>query len=420
MAIPCGNIAVANESIRKPQSPFIIGQSADELMATMRRVDLALKEMEEGFLIDVPTLTDLKRDYENVLSGLKKEIQAKPGKTVRINSNRELGDLLFRDFRLPSLRSTPSGKCSVAIGVLERLCDLYSDVFPFLRPVIEFKNLQSSIKAVKTILKKLDLQSRIHPEFNQSTCPTGRIYSYIQNLSKEVRKVLIPDDEENIFIELDWSQQELRILGVISQEPVFLDCFARNEDLHRRVISEMFHKPISEVTDEERKTGKTINYALIYGQEAPGLAWKLNIPLERAQELIDQYFLSLPTIRRFKDEMKETFLTEGCAETVFGRKTQLDITGPNKEKELRRGFNHIIQGTGADILRMTLVRLSEVLKGQQAKLKFCAHDAIYIETKKDISEDMGELARSVMEIEFKGVRLLVAIRTGKDLSMGDA
>jgi DNA polymerase-1 len=94
-------------------------------------------------------------------------------------------------------------------------------------------------------------------------------------LPKEVRKVLIPDDEENVFIEFDWSQQELRILAALSQEPVFLDCFARNEDLHKRVISEMFHKPVLEVTDEERKVGKTINYALIYGQEAPGLAWNL-------------------------------------------------------------------------------------------------------------------------------------------------
>jgi DNA polymerase-1 len=285
--------------------------------------------------------------------------------------------------------------------------------------VIELKKVQALAKSIKTVIKKLDLQGRIHPEFNHSTCPTGRIYSYIQNLPKEVRKVLIPDEEENVFVELDWSQQELRILGALSQEPVFLNCFARNQDLHKKVISEMFHKPVSDVTDQERKVGKTINYALVYGQEAAGLAWKLNIPLKKAQELIDQYFSLLPMIQRFKDESREKFLTEGYAETVFGRQTRLDLGGPNKDKELRRGFNHIIQGTGADILRMTLVRLSEALKGQQAKLKFCAHDTIYLEANKDTSQEVGELAKSIMEIDFMGVHLPVTMKIHHDFSMGE-
>jgi DNA polymerase-1 len=375
--------------------------------------------MEEGFRVDVHTLMSLKRSYESILSNLKKEIQHKLGNAVRPNSNRELGDLLFNNFALPPLRTTPTGNPSVSIHVLERLCDSYSNVYPFLKSVIEFKSVQSLIKSITTVSKKLDLEGRIHPEFNHSTCPTGRIYSYIQNLPKEVRKVLIPDEQGNVFIELDWSQQELRILGALSQEIVFLDCFARNEDLHRRVISEMFHKPISEVTDEERKVGKTINYALIYGQEAPGLAWKLNIPLKKAQELIDQYFSSLLMIQRFKDNSRERFLSQGYSETAFGRKTQLDLTGPKRERELRRGFNHIFQGTGADILRMTLVRLNDALTGRKAKLKFCSHDAIYIEAKKEVSEEIGGLARSIMEIEFKGVRLPVTMKIHNNFSMGD-
>jgi DNA polymerase-1 len=401
------------------QVVFAVYQFSDGLMDAEKRLSHILKEMEEGFRIDAQTLIDLKRNYESTLSNLKKEIQTKLEKTVRIDSNRELGDLLFGDLCLPSLMSTPTGKRCVSADVLERLRDLYSDVYPFLKSVIEFKNIQSLIKSVKTISKKLDLQGRIHPQFNYSTCPTGRIYSYIQNLPKDVREVLIPNEEGNVFIELDWSQQELRILGALSEEPVFLGCFANAEDLHRRVISEMFHKPISEVTGEERKAGKTINYALIYGQEAPGLAWKLNIPLKRAQELIDQYFLSLPVIWKFKDESREKFLMEGYAETIFGRKTRLNLTGPNKEKELRRGFNHIIQGTGADILRMALVRLSQVLKSQPAKLKFCAHDSIYLEARKEDSEEASRLARCIMEIDFMGVHLPVTIKTHHDFSMGE-
>jgi DNA polymerase-1 len=227
---------------------FPVDQLIDERGHIDWDITPILTEMEHGFRVDADTLTNLKADHEKALSSLKREIQGKSGTVIRINSNRELADLLFLDLRLPSLRSTPSGKPSVAVDVLERLCNLYSDSFPFLRLLIEFKNVQSSIKAVKTILKKLDLQSRIHPEFNQVSCHTGRIYSYIQNLPKEVRKVLIPDEKENVFIELDWSQQELRILAAHSQEAVFLDCFTGNQDLHKRVISEMFRKPVSEVT----------------------------------------------------------------------------------------------------------------------------------------------------------------------------
>ena len=181
----------------------------------------------------------------------------------------------------------------------------------------------------------------------------------------------------------------------------------------------MFHKPISEVTDQERKVGKTINYALIYGQEAPGLAWKLNLPVRKAQGLIDQYFSSLPMIQKFKEEQRERFISEGYSETAFGRKTRLDLTGQNMERELRRGFNHIIQGTGADILRMTLIRLNEALTGPEARLKFCAHDAIYIEAKEEITQEVVELARSIMEIEFKGVRLPVTVKIHNNFSMGE-
>jgi len=102
----------------------------------------------------------------------------------------------------------------------------------------------------------------------------------------------------------------------------------------------------------------------------------------------------------------------------LGRKTQLDLIGPNKARELRRGFNHLIQGTGADILRITLVRLNEALIGTQAKLKFCVHDSIYLEAKKEVSEEIGELASSIMEIEFKGVWLSVIIKIHNDFSMG--
>ena len=391
----------------------------DQLIDTDQKVASILKEMEQGFRIDVNVLIDLKRSLDKTLLSLQKRIDGLFGRRVEVNSNKNLGSLLFEHLRLPSLRRTPTGDFSASVEVLERLMACCFNAHSILQPVTEFKRIQPLAKSVKTIFRKLDLHGRIHPEFNQSGCPTGRAYSYIQNIQREVRKSLIPDSEENVFIELDWSQQELRILGALSQEPVLLDCFTNKEDLHKKVISEMFHKPVSEVTDEERKAGKTINYALIFGQEAPGLAWKLNIPLKKAQELIDQYFSSLPMIQKFKYESREKFSNTGYAETVFGRKTKLNLIGPKRERELRRGFNHLMQGTAADILRLTLIRLSEALTGTEAKLKFCAHDSIYLEIKKEDSEEVAKLTRSVMEIDFMGVHLPVTIKTYHDFSMGE-
>jgi len=112
-------------------------------------------------------------------------------------------------------------------------------------------------------------------------------------------------------------------------------------------------------------------------------------------------------------------LSTGYAETVFGRKTQLDLTGPKRERELRRGFNHLIQGTAADILRLTLIRLNEALTGSEAKLKFCAHDSIYLEAKKEDSGEVAELASSIMEIDFMGVNLPVTMKIHHDFSMGE-
>ena len=184
-------------SVRLSEPIYPHGGPTDGMADIENEVKVTLREMEEGVRVDVHTLISLKSDYLSALSRLKKEMQAKSGMPVRVDSNRELGDLLFRDLGLPSLRSTPSGKPSVTISVLERLCDYHSDAYPFLRSLIELKKVQALIKSAETVSKKLDLLGRIHPEFNDSTCATGRIYSYIQNLPKEVRRVLIPDTDED-------------------------------------------------------------------------------------------------------------------------------------------------------------------------------------------------------------------------------
>jgi len=396
------------------------GISRETLSIHEEEIVLILDEMEKGFRVDASNLKDQKNLYDEKLLDLQKATEKNLGKRLRLNSSKELGELLFDQLNLPALRKTQKYCDSVSISVLERLLELYGTSYLFLGPLIEFKRIQPISKAIKTVFKKLGPDSRIHPEFNPFGCPTGRIYSYIQNLPREVRTCLIPDNEANVFIELDWSQQELRILAALSGEPVFLDCFSKGEDLHKRVISEMFHKPISEVTPEERRLGKTINFGLLYGQEAYGLAWNLNIPIDKARGLIDQYFSALTFIKGFKEESAERFWKEGFAETAFGRRTRLNLESGNTDKEIRRGFNHQIQGTGADLLRFTLVSLNEGLNRKMARLKFIAHDAVYLEALKESAPEIGEHAKAVMEIDFKGVHLPVTTKIHPDFSMGEA
>ena len=405
--------------MQNPASISSPGIFPEKLYHHEENILVILGEMERGFGVDTARLKNLKKINDEKLLDLQKEIEKVLGKGLKLDSNKELGRLLFGQLNLPPLRKTQKYSDSVSISVLGRLLESFGNSYPFLGPLIEFKRIQPIRKAIKTVFKKLGPDDRIHPEFNPFGCPTGRIYSYIQNLPREVRTCMVPDEEANVFIELDWSQQELRILAALSGEPVFLDCFAKGEDLHKRVISEMFLKPISEVTPEERRLGKTINYGLLYGQAAYGLAWNLNISIDRAQGLIDQYFSALTFIKRFKEEAEERFWREGYAETVFGRRTRLNLESGNTDREIRRGFNHKIQGTGADLLRFTLVRLNDSLKGKMARLKFIAHDAIYLEAPKESSPEIGEYAKSIMEIDFKGVKLPVSIKIDSDFSMGE-
>jgi len=387
------------------------------LIEVENHVTPILLGMENGFKVDLPYLTHLKQSYDQRLSSLEAQIEKDIGSNLRINSNRDVGRLLFYECNLPTLRKTPGGLQSVARPVLERLRESHSDSFPFLKPLIEYKKLQPLVKAVNILFKKKDSQGWVHPEFNQFGCPTGRIYSYLQNLPPEVRTTLVPDDENNVFIELDWSQQELRILGALSEEPVFLECFQKGEDLHKTVISRMFNKPSFEVTPEERKQGKTINYALLYGQEAEGLAWNLNITKDKARSLIEQYFRSLPRVKQFMKESRKRFLKDGFAITAFGRKTILNLKGRTAKRELRRGFNHQIQGTGADLLKSALVKVSQALKGKDAVLKMCSHDALYLEARKDGHEEIINLAKPLMETTFRGITFPVTVKVNNNFSM---
>jgi len=389
----------------------------EALIEVENKVTRILIEMERGFKVDLPYLTTLKKFYDERLLSLEADIKKEAGSSLRINSIRDMGRLLFYECNLPPLRKTPAGSHSVSLTVLERLRDSHADSFPFLQPIVEYKKLQPLAKAVKILFKKIDTHGRVHPEFNQFGCSSGRIYSYIQNLLQEGRTALIPDDERNIFLEFDWSHQELRILGALSGEPIFLECFSKGEDLHKTVISKMFNKPASEVTPEERKQGKTINYALLYGQEAEGLAWNLNITMDKAQELIEQYFISLPRVKQFIEESREQLLKNGFAVTAFGRKTLLDLTAKDVKKELRRGFNHQIQGTGADLLKSTLVKVSTALNCKEASLKMCSHDALYIEAKKDDQDGIINLVKPLMEISLRGIPLPVTIKAGNNFSM---
>lgn len=398
-------------------SPAIKHLLPQRLIEVENQVTPILLEMERGFKVDLPYLTSLKDFYVVRLSSLEAQIAKEIGSGLRINSNRDVGSLLFNGCHLPPLRKTPGGSHSVSLSVLERLRDSHSDSFPFLQPLIEFKKLQPLVKAVNILFKKKDTQGRVHPEFNQVGCPTGRIYSYLQNLPPEVRTALIPDDENNVWIEFDWSHQELRILGALSGEPVFLECFRKGEDLHKTVISRMFNKPIFEVTPVERKQGKTINYALLYGQEAERLAWNLNITKDKARDLIEQYFVSLPRLKQFMKESRKRFLKDRFAITAFGRKTILDLKGTVAKRELRRGFNHQIQGTGADLLKSALVKVSQALRGKDAILKMCSHDALYIEVKKDNHQEIINLVKPLMETTFRGVTFPIAVKVSNNFSM---
>lgn len=359
------------------------------------------------------------------ISELETSIYEKAGETFNINSPKQLGVILFEKLQMPNGKKTKTGY-STAADVLERLAPDY----PIVSEILEYRQLT---KLKSTYADGLALciapDGRIHSTFNQTITATGRISSTEPNLQnipirmelgRLIRKVFVPK-EGDVFIDADYSQIELRVLAHMSGDQNLIAAYQHAEDIHRITASQVFHTPLEEVTDLQRRNAKAVNFGIVYGISSFGLSQDLSITRKEAEGYIASYFETYPGIKIFLDRLVTDAKEKGYAETMFGRRRPVpELASSNFMQRSfgeRIAMNSPIQGTAADIIKIAMIRVKQRLEREQLKSKLIlqVHDELLIEAAADEEEYVKTLlAEEMRHAADLAVTLEVDVKSGRN------
>lgn len=364
----------------------------------------------------IKILPDELKAYSDKLSveieKLEAQIHQEAGEEFNVNSPSQLGEILFGKMGIPGGKKTKTGY-STAADVLEKLALDY----PFVSKILEYRAL-AKLKSTYTdgLQQFVARDGRIHSTFNQTITATGRISSTEPNLQnipvrmeqgRLVRKVFVPKDGY-VFVDADYSQIELRIMAHLSGDEVLKEAFLTGSDVHATTASKVFNTPIDEVTSLQRRNAKAVNFGIIYGISAFGLAKDLNIAQKEAKKFIEQYFETFPKVKSFLDSTVEKAKADGYVTTAYGRKRPLpEITSSNFMQRSfgeRVAMNAPIQGTAADIMKIAMINVEKRLRDEalESKIVLQVHDELLIETK---MEEL-ELVQNILKQEMEGAAKL--------------
>ncbi len=401
--------------------------------ALFRDVEMPLVEvladMEwAGIRVDAAFLRGLSRELERRLAGLEAEIRELAGVAFNVASPKQLGEVLFEHLKLPRGRRTKTG-WSTDAEVLARLAEDH----PIAAKVLDYRTVAKLKSTYTDALPQLvnPDTGRIHTSFNQAVTATGRLSSSDPNLQnipvrteegRRIRRAFVPADG-NLLLSADYSQVELRVLAHMADEPEMKRAFAAGEDIHRRTAGEIFGVFPATVSDEQRRQAKTINFGVIYGMSAFGLAKALGIGRKEAQAFIDRYFDRYPRVRAFMDEMKARAREDAYVTTLLGRRCAIpEIRSRNpavRGYAERNAINYPIQGTAADIIKVAMVAVHRRLarEGLAAKLVLQVHDELVLDVPEAEVDAVRRLVREEMERAVElSVPLEVDIGVGPDWS----
>ncbi|WP_343561206.1 DNA polymerase I [Kiloniella sp. b19] len=370
-----------------------------------------LSEMEQkGIRVDRSFLHRLSNDFAGRLAKLEEEIHALAGESFTIGSPKQLGEILFGKMALPGGKKSKSGAWSTGADILEKLA---AEGHSLPARVLDWRQL-AKLKSTYTdaLQEQINPETgRVHTSYSQAVTTTGRLSSSDPNLQnipirteegRKIRDAFIAE-EGFTLISADYSQVELRLVAHIAQEEALCQAFAEGQDIHAITAHQVFGAPLEAMDPMVRRQAKAINFGIIYGQSAFGLAQTLGISNTEAKNYITAYFERFPGIRRYMDEIKETARANGYVETLFGRR--IHIPAITEKNPMRRNFgeraaiNAPIQGTAADIIKRAMVRMPEALctAGLDASMLLQVHDELIFEAPKEQVEKTIEVVRAVME-----------------------
>ena len=391
-------------------------------------ISVLAKMEHEGIMVDAEHLEALSVEFGENLAGLEKAAYELAGEEFNMSSSKQVGEILFEKLELPVIKKTPKGAPSTAEDVLQKLAEDY----PLPKIIMEYREF-SKLRSTYTDSLVAEINpdtARVHSSFNQAQTSTGRLSSSNPNLqnipirTKEGRRIreAFVAKEGSILLAADYSQVELRLMAHFAQDETMMKAFQEGKDIHAATAAEVFGIPLEKVTGDERRAAKAINFGLIYGMGAFGLAKQLGISRSQAQEYISLYFSRYTGVLNYMDESKEKAKAQGYVETLLGRR--LYLPGIHSSNAIARSgaervaINAPLQGTAADIIKLAMLKVDASLKAHpeiNAKMLLQVHDELILEADLASEEAATKLLVDAMTDVVKiDVPLIVEVGRGNN------
>ena len=371
-----------------------------------------LADMEKtGVKVDKNKILELNEEYSKLADEYEQRVYELAGEVFNLNSPKQLGVILFDKMKLPVVKKTKTGY-STDVEVLEKL----SEDYEIAEYILKYRSLNKLISTYLVgILDYIMEDDRVRTSYKQMITATGRLSSVDPNLQnipvrtqegKNIRKVFVAD-KNKVFIDADYSQIELRVLAHLSKDLVMIDSFKNDLDIHYKTASEVFGVPIEEVTDNQRRSAKAVNFGIVYGISDYGLSKDLNITRNEARQYIDGYLNTYPNIKNYMEEIVKIAKKDGYVTTILGRKRYIpEINSKNfniRSFGERIALNTPIQGSAADIIKLAMIKVYERLKEEKvnAKLILQIHDELIIECDEKEKDIVKNILKESMENVYK-------------------
>ena len=421
----------AAECLLRMHAPMLQKLTDNDMLALYNEVEIPLVDVlvdmeREGVNIDVEAL----KNYSTELGKEREEIEAKiyemAGHPFNISSPRQLGEVLYDELKVtekPPLTATK--QYSTAEEVLVK----FRDRHPIVEQILEYRSVSKLVSTYLDAFPKLIDKSsgRLHTIYNQTVTATGRLSSSNPNLQnipirtergKEIRRAFVARDADHSILAADYSQIELRIIASLSHDEKMIDAFVNHQDIHASTAAKIYHLPIEEVTKEQRRNAKSVNFGIVYGISAFGLSEQLGISRKEAAELIEEYFQQYPAIKQYIDSNVEFARENGYAQTLLGRRRYLyDINSRNNAQRQfaeRNAVNMPIQGTSADMIKIAMIRIWKRFKelGLSSKMILQVHDELVFDVYNPEIEQVKEIVAYEM---IHALPLTIPVEVGIDV-----
>ena len=424
--------AVEAQAVRALAGPLAKELEREDDQGVYSRIDLPLVSVlaimeRNGAPIDAAQLAELGASTQSDIDALKAQIFELAGEEFNVDSPKQLGHILFEVLELPHGKKNQRGYSTDA-QVLKKLSEVH-ELPALVLHYREFAKIKSTyIDALPQIAQRYG-DRRVHTSFNETVTATGRLSSSDPNLQnipvrtdfgRKIRACFGANDEGSVFLSADYSQIELRLLAHLSGDEHLVAAFNSGADFHASTAARVFGAPVEEVTSQMRSRAKAVNFGIVYGQQAFGLAQSLEIPMAEAKEMIDRYFEAYPGVRAYLDRTVDEAREKGYAETMFGRRRHIpELSARNA---VQRGFgertamNHPMQGSAADIIKMAMNEVARRLlaDGFEARLLIQVHDELDFSVPTHEIDRLSAMVKEVMEnvVELQ-VPLIADVSYGK-------